>query len=70
MYITIQILFAVLKYLVAVAGTWLVLWAFELNYNVWEVGIITFLAWNIIGNMLKPEPTIEEKWQQIIKRIR
>ncbi len=70
MNIAILILLAVIRYLIAVVGTWLVLWAFELDYNPWAVGIITFLAWNIIANMIKPEKTIDEKWNEIMGRKR
>ena len=59
---------AFLKYLMSVAFTWLVLWAFELNYNPWAIGIVVFILLNIIDNATRKELTTEQKWNKMYRK--
>ena len=58
-----------LDYLLASGVAWLAIWAFDLTYNGWAVGLLMWLVWNL-WNFMKPKKkkTVDEMWQEMGRR--
>ena len=66
--IAIKIMISVVRYLFSVGLTWIFMWAFELEYNIWAVGVVVFIIWNILEGITEPKLTEEQKWNKAFRR--
>ena len=66
--IAIKIMISVVRYLFSVGLTWIFMWAFELEYNIWAVGVVVFITWNILEGITEPKLTEEQKWNKAFRR--